>query len=823
MAEKNIVITISAKDLSAGELEKARRSLAGFGDEARKIRPSSDAAVGGMSGLMGAARQLLPALSVAGLVGFGKALLDDADALVKLSDKTGIAIEPLQRLKYAAEQSGNTFEQITSAVSMMQKRLSGGDDSALGALKQLGISFADFRAMTPDQQFTAVATEVAKIQDPMERVRVATDLFGKSGAEVLPTLIADVKKLGDEAPKMSEKATRAFETLGDAISGMWSKAKIAVGEGLAAMGDGYSRLAGIVSNLGPTGTFKGLTDAMFDLETEIPKLTGAVPKLDVATAGVALSMEDAEKAGKDLNETLKAQEEQAEKSQAAYKKYADAFTAGIQQQITWQDAFAEQTKQVNQVLVTEGKASLEAWGRALDDNVTAKLKAAAPQIDTLLDAIRKPITGLPTGMPNVVSFNGVGFATMREEIKKTSFSWAGMGEVASSVLNGINNQVAQTASILINTLQGAIKSFASGNVWAGVAAIGTGVVGLIGQAYNKLAKTEGKKVNDLRDAYFSAAGGFEKLHQKLIDAGNEAAFTKLWSAGKVKDWEAAVAAADTALGKLTATQGELAGLQAQLAGRQTMDWKEAEGLAEKYGFSLAGLGQQFESAKLHGSFAELWNDWETMADMGGDVGGMLAGMKDEIAALVKESARLGTEIPAQFKPLIEELLRTSQLFDENGLAITDISTLKFGAPLVSEVDKIITKIDELIAALTNKLVPAFNAVPRSLDIGVGYHYNPTDTGGGGGGGQSDTSGLAAGGVVTSPRRAWIGEGGQPEIVGPISFMTQALAGAMRRVSSGSSSSGRGGENHIHVHVDGREVARAVVPWIPAEVNAYGLG
>ena len=67
--------------------------------------------------------------------------------------------------------------------------------------------------------------------------------------------------------------------------------------------------------------------------------------------------------------------------------------------------------------------------------------------------------------------------------------------------------------------------------------------------------------------------------------------------------------------------------------------------------------------------------------MGADVGGVLAAMSDEISTLVQTSIRMGTEIPENMRPFIEELIRAGKLLDENGDAITDLSQLKFGAPL----------------------------------------------------------------------------------------------------------------------------------------------
>jgi hypothetical protein len=54
------------------------------------------------------------------------------------------------------------------------------------------------------------------------------------------------------------------------------------------------------------------------------------------------------------------------------------------------------------------------------------------------------------------------------------------------------------------------------------------------------------------------------------------------------------------------------------------------------------------------------------AHMGADIGGVLSTMADEISTLVQTSIRMGTEIPENMRPYIEELARSGQLLDENG-------------------------------------------------------------------------------------------------------------------------------------------------------------
>lgn len=179
-------------------------------------------ALGSVNGLLGA---FGVGLSVSAVVGFGKALLDDADALVKMSDKTGISIQGLQRLQVAGDDAGNTIEEMSSAINQMQNRLVGGDASATGALQKLGMSFADIKNLSPDQQFMAISDALRGVEDPAQQVAIAMDLFGKSGASVLPTLKRGFDDVRDAAVGMSEDTAQALDKMGDDFQAFYRTTK----------------------------------------------------------------------------------------------------------------------------------------------------------------------------------------------------------------------------------------------------------------------------------------------------------------------------------------------------------------------------------------------------------------------------------------------------------------------------------------------------------------------------------------------------------------------------------------------------------------------
>lgn len=98
-------------------------------------------------------------LSAAGFGTFIKNGIDAADALSKLSARTGIAVENLASLKLAADLSDTSIENVGTAINKLGINIAKNSDS----FKQLGVDakdpleaflqFADvFAAMDDDQQ-----------------------------------------------------------------------------------------------------------------------------------------------------------------------------------------------------------------------------------------------------------------------------------------------------------------------------------------------------------------------------------------------------------------------------------------------------------------------------------------------------------------------------------------------------------------------------------------------------------------------------------------------------------------------------------------------
>src|SRR5690606_18331257 len=172
-------------------------------------------------------------------------------------------------------------------------------------------------------------------------------------------------------------------------------------------------------------------------------------------------------------------------------------------------------------------------------------------------------------------------------------------------------------------------------------------------------------------------------------------------------------------------------LAAKLLGvASPVPWQEMQEAAERYGISVDQLGKKFDQAKLDVQARQIADDFKLLAENGGNVGHIMAEMKDEVQELISKALELGLTIPESMRPLIEGMIEGGMLVDENGDKLEDLSRLEFAEPLKNQTDELIEKIGELVDALRDGLYPAIENIPNiapSVDSGS-YH----STGGGGG-------------------------------------------------------------------------------------------
>ena len=133
------------------------------------------------------------AASVSALRDFIDRTIEATAALQQLSEQTGASTTALSGLAPVATISGTAMETIGTNLSKLSKALAGVDDEgadASKALQFLGVTAKDSggNLRDPAEVLNDVALKLAEFEDGAGKTALAMDLFGKSGASMLPFL-----------------------------------------------------------------------------------------------------------------------------------------------------------------------------------------------------------------------------------------------------------------------------------------------------------------------------------------------------------------------------------------------------------------------------------------------------------------------------------------------------------------------------------------------------------------------------------------------------------------------------------------------------------
>jgi hypothetical protein len=122
-----------------------------------------------------------------------KGSIDAADNLRDMSQKTGVAVETLNGLGFAAGQAGGDLESVGAAAGKVNKSIAeaaGGNKDMSEAYSKLGISVRDASGnlKTADVVIAEVADKFKGWADGPEKSAIALRIFGKAGADMIPLL-----------------------------------------------------------------------------------------------------------------------------------------------------------------------------------------------------------------------------------------------------------------------------------------------------------------------------------------------------------------------------------------------------------------------------------------------------------------------------------------------------------------------------------------------------------------------------------------------------------------------------------------------------------
>lgn len=217
----------AAKSEAAAMASDMSSKLGKAGSVLSSMGPAGLAAAAGVGALATAA-----AAAVKATIDATSQAMKYGDAMAALQDKTGLSSKALQDLEVAAKLGNSSLEAIASAVNKMQKGIVDGST----AFGKLGLSLQDLKAMSPEEQFKAVAVAIENINDPAQRAAARMAVFGKSGNDLAGTLkaaAAGATELGGALSDEALGAAAALQDQADLLDSAWDRVVLQFGAAVA--------------------------------------------------------------------------------------------------------------------------------------------------------------------------------------------------------------------------------------------------------------------------------------------------------------------------------------------------------------------------------------------------------------------------------------------------------------------------------------------------------------------------------------------------------------------------------------------------------------
>ncbi|WAC45575.1 hypothetical protein OU997_05230 [Pseudomonas sp. SL4(2022)] len=206
-------LIIEGKNTAQGAFDQGARQLNTFSSQAK-------AAAGVLAGVF----------SVSVLSDFVRQSIDAADAAKKSASAVGLAIEEYTALQYAAKLAGVGTSELDASLSKFNRTIdaaAGGGKAQAEAFDRIGVSVLDAggKLKTSDQILAETADKFQSMPDGIQKSALAMELFGRSGAKLIPLLnggSAGLEELRKEAEALgvvisTETAAQA-EVFNDNIS-----------------------------------------------------------------------------------------------------------------------------------------------------------------------------------------------------------------------------------------------------------------------------------------------------------------------------------------------------------------------------------------------------------------------------------------------------------------------------------------------------------------------------------------------------------------------------------------------------------------------------
>ena len=231
-------VELGANDKLTATLDRAKKKLQDFGDAVRE----AGAGVRDAGLRIAAFGAAIAGAAAASVMAYTKIAGDFSD----LAAQTGLSVEMMSELETALKDAGTSVEDFAKSAVKMQKAIfeaASGSEAAQASFAALGLDVGRLLSMSPDQQFTAIAEALSKVENPTERLGLAMEIFGKSASKLMPVLAggasgiqafrAEAQRLGLSISGETADAADQLGTQIEILKDQTLRVAVAIGEALA--------------------------------------------------------------------------------------------------------------------------------------------------------------------------------------------------------------------------------------------------------------------------------------------------------------------------------------------------------------------------------------------------------------------------------------------------------------------------------------------------------------------------------------------------------------------------------------------------------------
>lgn len=219
---QDVAFKISAEVTGQSAVDQLKKSLDG-------VTGSVDGMINKFGGLKGAFAGVAASIGLIKFKEMVEGVIDAGDHMNKLAQKTGVSVETLSQFKQAAELSDVALDDVAKAFSKFEVAISKantGSKELAAAFSVIGISAKDLKNVAVEELLLRTADAFSKMEDGPTKARIAVELFGKAGVEMIPMLNMGRDAIEELGVKMTTDFAQRAEAFNDTLTMIKMRSKV---------------------------------------------------------------------------------------------------------------------------------------------------------------------------------------------------------------------------------------------------------------------------------------------------------------------------------------------------------------------------------------------------------------------------------------------------------------------------------------------------------------------------------------------------------------------------------------------------------------------